>query len=459
MQLSPGSWSILLLALVSSIAIAFWPIPHRGGRAFWLFSFDHDLIYKPAIAAWNRAHPDPRDQVIDYVISNGPLGRRLESGFLSGTPVPDAAEVEVQMMSGFFAGPLDAVGFADLTDRIHREGLDRQIVSASFSPWTDQGRIFGLPHDVHPVLLAYRADIVEAAGIDVSKIETWDDFVRVMSPLVRRDSSHPRYLLNVWETNKDAVEILLLQAGGGFFDARQRPILDSEINAHVLATIVSWIAGPGGLCMNAPNFDAEGNYLFLHGNVLCTLMPDWLGGIWRKDLAGLGGKMKLMPLPAWTPGGLRTSVEGGSMLGIPKRAPDFEKSWAFAKHLYLDRDIARNLFRTVGIISPVSTFWDDPVYDQPNPYFCGQPVGRLYIAMAPKVPLRSSSPFQPQALLALSDALIRLRHYAEQHDIFAPAALLPRARLEVAVAQASIERRIQANAFLRDSPAQEQSHE
>ena len=228
-------------------------------------------------------------------------------------------------------------------------------------------------------------------------------------------------------------------------------MLDSDVNARVLATIVSWIAGPHRICMNAPANDAEGNYLFLHGNVLGCLMPDWLSGVWMKDLPGMAGKMKLMPLPAWTRGGLRTSVLGGTMLGIPKRARDFEKSWQFAKHLYLDPELARKLFRTVGIVSPVRAFWNDPVYDEPSPYFSGQAVGRLYIQMAPQVPLRTSSPYLPQARIEMDNALIRLREFAENENRFEAAALEDQARIELRRAQAEIERQMAANAFLANT--------
>jgi arabinosaccharide transport system substrate-binding protein len=453
MQLSPGSWSILVLAICSSIAISLWPIHPRQGEIFWTFSLDHAVTYDTAIRHWNNAQPNSQTRVNAYVIGTGALGRRLQSGFLSGTPVPDLVEVESSMVSNFFSGPLDAVGFTDLTDRIHEEGLDQQINPASFSPWTNRGRIFGLPHDVHPVLLAYRADVVEAAGIDVTKIQTWDDFTRIMEPLVRRDSQSPRYLLNVWDTNQEAIEILLLQAGGTLFDQKLRPTLDSDINARVLSTIVSWIAGPKRICMNAPDFDAEGNYLFLHGNVLCSLMPDWLSGVWMKDLPGLGGKVKLMPLPAWERGGLRTSVYGGTMLGIPKRTHDFEQSWKFAKHLYLDPAVARALFRDAGIISPVRAFWSDPAYDQPNPYFSNQPTGRLYIQMAPQIPLRTSSPYKPQAVIELNDALIELEHFAQQSKCYDVPSLLAQAHGELAKGQKDLERQIRANAFLSDSIA------
>jgi len=447
MQLSPGSWSILTLAVLSSIALYVFPIKPHSGESFWTFSLDLDLMYQPGIKGWNESHPDPAEQITTYVIGTDPLSRRLQSGFLSGTPVPDLTDVESSMVANFFSGPLDAVGFTDLTDLIHQEGLDKKINPASFSPWTNRGRIFGLPHDVHPVLLAYRADIVEAAGIDVSKIETWDDFIRVMSPLMQGPEGQ-RFLMNVWETNPRDMEVLLLQAGGGFFDQDLKPILNSEVNARVLATIVTWIAGPKRICVNAPDFDAEGNYLYLHGEVLCSLMPDWLAGVWMKDLPGMSGKMKLMPLPAWDKGGLRTSVVGGTMLAIPKRAPNFQRSWAFAKYLYLSPELARDMYRRVGIITPVREFWSDPVFDQPNPYFSGQASGRLYIQMAPYVPMRTSSPYKPQAVIAVNDALIRLKHFAESTNTFDVAALQAQARIELDSAQAVIQRKMAANAFL-----------
>ena len=108
------------------------------------------------------------------LLSGNVLQRRLLSGFLSGTPLPDLVEAYVQIVAQAFKGPLEDVGFVDLTDMVRAEGLTSRSMRRLL-PWTSRGRIFGLPHDVHPVLLAYRADLVEAAGIDVAAIETWDD--------------------------------------------------------------------------------------------------------------------------------------------------------------------------------------------------------------------------------------------------------------------------------------------
>jgi len=169
------------------------------------------------------------------------------SGFLSGTPTADLIEVLIAVSPKAFLGPFDQVGFLDLTKRIHAEGLYERFNAPSFSPHTSRGRIFGLPHDVHPTLLAYRADLVEAAGIDVSQIETWEDFPRVMRPLMEDfdgDGRPDRYLLNLSEMSGNTIVGLALQNNGLIFDEDDRPIFANERNARTLATLCTWITGP-----------------------------------------------------------------------------------------------------------------------------------------------------------------------------------------------------------------------
>jgi arabinosaccharide transport system substrate-binding protein len=456
MTLSPGSWLIIGLALLSSILVALRPSQKPAGMQLWLFNKGHDEVYQPPIKRWNAAHAGDALDVTSSVLSMQALERRLLSGYLSDTPVPDLVEVEATSSAKFFSGPADAIGFLDITQRLRAEGLDQTLNPPSLRLWQTRGRTYGIPHDVHPVLLAYRADIVEAAGIDVTQIETWDDFTRLMRPLmtdVNRDGRPDRYLLNVWETNVDIMDILVLQAGGLYIDEAGRPAVASEINARVLATMVHWTAGPGRIGINAKPFSAEGNYLYLNGQVLATLMPDWMAGVWMQDLPGLSGKVKLMPLPAWEPGGRRTSVQGGTMLSISKRCKDPDAAWEFAKSIYLNAEAARVHYRKSGIIPPSKALWSDPAYDEPNPYFSGQANGRLFIQAAPDVPARIPSPFKPIATQRMIDALQRLKRYAEQHDIYEPARLQAQALAELRVAEAELAQKMTLNRFLEEEPA------
>lgn len=101
------------------------------------------------------------------------------------------------------------------------------------------------------------------------------------------------------------------------------------------------------------------------------------------------------------------------MLGIPKTASDPEAAWQFAKWLYTAPELARATYQTADIVTPVKSLWDDPVFDEPDPYFSNQRKGRDYIRLAPDVPIRSGSPFNAYAQFRVQDALIELVQRAQ----------------------------------------------
>jgi len=133
LSLSPGSWTILALAGFSSIALLFYQDPPAEGLEFWLFSKHHESMYRQTIVG----ESDP--VVSPVVISFQALERRLLSGFLSDTPVPDVVEVEIAMAARFFSGPLEAIGFLDLRERIEAEGLAK--ISAWLEPYCQQTQL------------------------------------------------------------------------------------------------------------------------------------------------------------------------------------------------------------------------------------------------------------------------------------------------------------------------------
>ncbi len=423
-----------------------------GEKTMWTFARPHYLMYEARVKEWNKSGHTPFQL---RLLSLPAIERRMMASFLGDVPSADVIETERRPASRAFGGPVDAIGFVDLTERLRKDGLLDAINTPSFSPWTSRGHVFGLPHDVHPVMLGYRADLVEAAGIDVSQIETWDDFARVLKPLMvdaDRDGNADRYLLNMWENNQDHLEVLLLQAGGGFFDEHDRPMLDNPINAHVLAKIVTWLAGPERIAGDAPNWTAAGNKLKADGYVVASFFPDWMGDVWKHEIPSLSGKMKLMPLPAWEKGGRRTSVWGGTMLGIPKAAArtpeEFEKLWAFCKELYISDAFTRDLYRVGGIVTPVKKYWSDPIFDEPSEYFGGQPAGRLYINLAPAVPMRNSMPYNTFAMYRATDALVKLAEEARAKRRFDLPTLEVRAKELLRDGQRQVEAQMSRNVFL-----------
>lgn len=455
---TPAVWLLLVLALGSAALILLRPAVDRTGLSLWIFAEPHQATYVSVIDQWNREHAEPEKQARTVLLDFAALERRLLSAVMSGTPVADLVEVERGVAARTFTGPLEDVGFHDLTERLKAEGLMEAINGPSFAPWISRGRVFGIPHDVHPILLVYRSDLTDEAGIDMTQVETWDDFREAMRPLMADkdgDGRADRYAINFWPTNLVLLDALILQAGGTFFDENENLVIDSEINARVLAELATWCAGPERIALDVLDFNAAGNTLRLRGTVVCALMPDWLAGRWKFDMPGLAGKLRLMPLPAWEKGGRRTSTLGGTMLAIPKATEDFEASWELAKRLYLDVETHAKFFRATTIIPPVKSSWSHPAFHEPDPYFGGQHVGRLYIEQAAHIPPRTSSPYQSFALERVSDALLALVDRAGREQIGDPARLLDDARARLREAQRLTARQIGRNVFLAPADASE----
>ena len=102
-MLSPGGWIICALAVVSAIVLVLWPIPQKEGLVFWIFAKSHQRLYDPMTAAWNAATAASGASA-HLLLSGGALQRRLLSGFLSGTPLPDLVEAYAQIVAQAFKG-------------------------------------------------------------------------------------------------------------------------------------------------------------------------------------------------------------------------------------------------------------------------------------------------------------------------------------------------------------------
>ncbi|MCX6361916.1 MAG: extracellular solute-binding protein [Armatimonadetes bacterium] len=408
---------ILALALASGVWLAAHPVGTSSANlTMWTFANTHYDAYKAAVPSFEKAHPGVRVDV--QLVSGTAVTSRLQAAFWADLDVPDLVEAEISNAASFFRGPLEHVGFLDLTDRIHRSGLWDGMVQARFAPYTTRGRIFGLPHDVHPVQLAYRRDLVEGLGIDVSKIETWDDFVaagrRVTIP-------NKRYMLEMPDTDASRLEMCLFQRGGGYFDQQGRCRFDDEVGVQTMLWYVPLVAGPrriGG--------DLGGGQILTKaiedGYLLFLAAPDWRTRSFEMDAPRVSGKMALMPLPAVKRGGPRTSTWGGTMLGITRRSPHPDLAWEFARHLYLNPAELAERFRGTNIIPALRSAWRQPAFSEPRPYWSNQRLGDSYALLAPQTPYQYASPFISTAKGKLGEALVACvqRYRAEGDAGFEP---------------------------------------
>jgi len=372
---------------------------------------NHVEAYQDMIPAFERKHGV---RVSIQLVHSRALQTRLQNAILAGTPVPDLVEIGAGDISFFTRGPLSDVGFVDLTERLEREGLRKRLVEPRLSLWSSRGHVFALPHDVHPVQLLYRADLLEQAGVDPSSIKTWDDFIALRSRFMKDlngDGVIDRYLIDLPIGEAWGLEILLLQQGVSLFDARGNLTMNQPKTVKTIAWYVRAVEGKERIATQC----GWGQSLYKamrDGLAIFYIAPDWRTYAIQMDAPNIKGLFKVMPLPAWEEGGRRTSVWGGSGLAITKSTERPELAWQLAKSLYFDPAKLGRRFQFTNIIPPLMDSWSLPEFHTPSPFYGGQKLGLLYAALAPDTPADWSTPYKTRAADKLADVFLRaLEHY------------------------------------------------
>ncbi len=405
--LGKGPMVMLVLFIITSVFIFLSTEEKDESIEFWIFANTHYEEYQARVPIFEALHPGVNIKLINY---GGSMHDKLLTALLSDFGAPDIVEVEITSIGRFLKGAIDEIGFVDLKPRLESEGWMEKLVVSRFTPWSYGGKIYGLPHDLHPVVLLYRDDLFKAAGVDMTEVETWDDFIIAGKQATRDldgDGENDQYAIVLDRRTESDYFNLLLQRGAGFFDVEGNVVIDSDIaidtltfftslfNEHKIATPVygTWHGDPS-------NFAAMQD-----GRILSILAPDWYVGILKSQVPQMAGKWKAVAMPAWERGGRRTTTRGGTMIGITKQCQNPDLAWEFLKFAYFDKAGLINRYETTRIIPPLKAAWDDPIYSEPDAYLGGQSLGRLFIDLAPDLPPRYQNPYWSEAADLLNDAI------------------------------------------------------
>jgi arabinosaccharide transport system substrate-binding protein len=407
----------LFVIAIASLVLSLVTRRHKEPRpdlVFVTFTESHYEAYRKAVPEFEKKH----GVTVQVQYSNwASLQTRLQNAMLAGTDVPDLSEMLEGSLGFFTRGPVEDFGILDLTDRLKRDGLDKRLVESRFSLWSARGRVYSLPHDVHPVMLAYRRDLIEKLGIDVSQLDTWDKFVEVgrrVTGDLDGDGVVDRYMLDLRMDGNWSLDTLMFQRGGQFFDPDGNITFNTEDNAQLIRWYIEQTRGPHRISYECGWGQAVAKTM-MDGVVLFFWAPDWRSFVYADEVPSLKGKMALMPLPAWKEGGRRTSVWGGTGLMITKATKNPDLAWELAKFLYFDPAELGRRFKETNTIPVLKDAWDLPELSEPDPYYSNLPIGKMYAALAPDTPPVYSSPVDNIARNKLDEAFSRSAEYYESH--------------------------------------------
>jgi arabinosaccharide transport system substrate-binding protein len=446
---------IALLACAAALAIVLATRNLAAGRkpdlVLATFTKEHAQTYLEdnVIPEFERRHGvKVQVQVVDQRALQG----RLQSALQVNADVPDMVELLDGTMGIFTRGPVEDVGFVDLTERVRNEGLRDKLVANRFGKWSTRGHLFALPHDVHPTMLAYRRDLVEQLGIDVKTLTTWEEFARVGRQVTRDyngDGVIDHYMIDLPEGEPWGLRALMIQRGGRMFDDNGETAFDSEQTVDVFCWYVKQISGKTRIAF-AAGWGQTFAKSVIDGLCLFYICPDWRTRQFEVNVPSVGGKMSVMPMPAWESGGIRTSTWGGTGLAITRQCKDFELAWKLAMFLYYEPKALGERFGSLNILPPYIPSWAEPQFDEPRAYWSNVALGRAFADLASDVPNEQSSAYMQMAEGKLWEAFTTTLIYYKEHG---EQGLREYARAELKRCADRVRIRVNRNVFLHPKQA------
>lgn len=377
----------LLLVSLSSLALAQDDLP-SGDLVVWMQEANQDQIEQTMLDAFYEAYPDITVEFTNYAPDE--VANQVALTIQGGTGAPDVALMETNQVPRLVAL---GGGLTDLTEMI--EPFADDLVPFALELGARDGNYYAMPWDIGPVVMFYRRDVFEAAGLDsdpdsvTEMTATWEDFLKVCQTIMD-EAGFPCFAGNRAQNYGDVWVNMVWSAGGNWFEDGTL-VADSGVNiealeflsqfweADLLSDDLEWTDG-WYASLNAP---LDGEIL----PVATVPIGAWMGGFLKNwaavDTAGLWG---VVPMPAFGEDGARASNQGGSSYVIPEQSDNQEAAWAFIE--FMTSAEAQLAILEYGDIFPgrISTY-DDPLFSQPDEYFAGQAVREIYAQAAQNIPV------------------------------------------------------------------------
>jgi arabinosaccharide transport system substrate-binding protein len=322
---------------------------------------------------------------------------------------PDLVELPLESIGKYFRPPVDEIGFLPLNDYLQKSGWMDRIVQSRFAPWSKDGKIFGIPHDLHPCSLTYRKDLFDQAGVDLESAQTWDQLQLFCLQFQQywKAHNHPRIALGLSTTRADMLMVMLRQQHIELVDENFTLHLTDPKVAATLAWYATAVTGPKQIATD-PNPAAGQSAADLATGDICALItPDWMVADLKQYGPTLSGKLHMIPLPKFESADAPTASWGGTMIGITRTCPHPDLAWQLIQTLYLNPAALTPRQQLTGILPPIPAWWSNPIYHQPDPFYANQKVEELYIHLATQLPPAKMTAYTLQAQTFLSIALNR----------------------------------------------------
>jgi arabinosaccharide transport system substrate-binding protein len=384
---------IFLTALQSCLAL------HSATLEMWISSFQDQVYYEKMAKLYREK---TKDDLVVNVHSYGfrEMPDKLAAAFVTGKGIPDLVQLD-ETFFGVFLGK--NTPFVDLTHRIKKSGLAKDLHPRRLEVFSYGGKTLGVPQSLSAMVLYYRKDLFKEFGIKPADVVTWDGFKKAGEKLMK---DHNQRFMAIDGTHFD---VLLRQKGFDLFDAKGTPLPNFEEAVELM----EWLAALSEKQIAVmPDRGTIFDPVFFSGDletgeILCVMGADWYGlDLFQQFAPDMKGQWGVLPLPAWTDKkgklGPRTATFAGQGLMICNKSSKVDESWKFIEFVMKDADANAMRFEQGNSFPAYLPAWKDKRLLKKHEYF-GQSMGELLIDLSDEIPPLNVNPKRPKAIFLMQE--------------------------------------------------------
>lgn len=338
----------------------------------------------------------------------GDVANNLIAAFSSGSGAPDVVGIEIKYVERFKGLPEHFHNLFEYgAHNIAEDYLDWKWEQA-LTP--DGEYLIALPIDIGPMVMAYRTDIFEQAGLPTDPgevgelIQTWDDFIDVGAQVLDRTG------IKMINEIQQLYEVIANQHAVMYFDHDDNLVVednpqvkrawDLAIRAHEL-----------GLSANLETFSTEWGTAMNNGDYAVQFAPAWMMNFMKENAPDAEGLWALTAMPE---GG---GNWGGSFLGIPSQSKHPQEAYDFIAWLLAPEQQLKAFEREDLFPSTPSIYSHPEMQDFHNDYFATPNVGQIYTEAAETVIAQYRAPDHVIVNDIVNDALGQIEDGAAEPQV------------------------------------------
>lgn len=316
------------------------------------------------------------------------LDRTLAGCAAGGTDLPDIVSVENYEAEIFWAQFPDC--FVDLTTLGYDEAAASAYPEFKRTELMMGDAVYAMPWDSGPVVMFYRRDLYEAAGVDPATITTWDDFIEAGKKV---QEANPGVTMAQGDINGDSewFRMLANEQGCGYFSDDGAEITINQPGCVAALDAYKKMIDAG--ILGAANW-GERISSNNAGTVASQLFGAWYEGTIRTQVpADQSGKWGVYPMPSVTADGPRAANLGGSSLAITSASDAPEAAFAYMQYALGSNEGQVTMLKEFGLVPSLLTAVEDPFVQETSEFWGGQAVWQDILATLPNIKNSRGTPF------------------------------------------------------------------